>query len=75
MFNYKCYERRGEILGHCLDGFLFGACCNLDKSPHPDKPAPDIERPDALALLDKILGSINQSAIILGNGTLHKIDG
>ncbi|XP_001602935.2 serine protease filzig [Nasonia vitripennis] len=29
MFNYECSRRRGEVVGACMDGFLFGACCQL----------------------------------------------
>lgn len=34
MFNYECTRRNGEVVGACMDGFLFGACCRLpSKSP------------------------------------------
>ncbi|KAG7189232.1 hypothetical protein KM043_008792 [Ampulex compressa] len=29
MFNYECSRRNGEVVGACVDGFLFGACCQL----------------------------------------------
>ncbi|XP_071555517.1 uncharacterized protein Flz [Temnothorax nylanderi] len=29
MFNYECTRRNGEVVGACMDGFLFGACCQL----------------------------------------------
>jgi len=29
MFNYECTRRNGEVIGACMDGFLFGACCQL----------------------------------------------
>ncbi|XP_058795963.1 serine protease filzig [Phymastichus coffea] len=29
MFNYECSLRRGQVVGTCMDGFLFGACCQL----------------------------------------------
>lgn len=29
MFNHECSQRRGEVVGACMDGFLFGACCQL----------------------------------------------
>ncbi|XP_015121318.1 serine protease lint [Diachasma alloeum] len=29
MFNYECNRRNGEVVGACMDGFLFGACCQL----------------------------------------------
>lgn len=29
MFNHECASRQGIVVGACMDGFLFGACCNL----------------------------------------------
>ncbi|KAG8316927.1 Transmembrane protease serine 11D [Homalodisca vitripennis] len=29
MFNYECAQRDGQVVGSCMDGFLFGACCKL----------------------------------------------
>ncbi|RZF33359.1 hypothetical protein LSTR_LSTR007704 [Laodelphax striatellus] len=29
MFNYECAQREGTVIGSCMDGFLFGACCRL----------------------------------------------
>lgn len=29
MFNHECTQRQGEVVGACMDGFLFGACCQL----------------------------------------------
>ena len=29
MFNYECSRRNGQVVGACVDGFLFGACCQL----------------------------------------------
>ena len=29
MFNYECFKNKGTVLGTCIDGFLFGACCRL----------------------------------------------
>lgn len=29
MFNHECSERNGQVVGACMDGFLFGACCQL----------------------------------------------
>ncbi|XP_059475164.1 serine protease filzig-like isoform X2 [Neocloeon triangulifer] len=47
MFNYECAQRQGDVIGACMDGFLFGACCQLppgasypgDTSSLPVKPA------------------------------------
>ncbi|XP_057330324.1 serine protease filzig [Microplitis mediator] len=32
MFNYECGQRNGQVVGACMDGFLFGACCQLPPS-------------------------------------------
>ncbi|XP_015183529.1 PREDICTED: mucin-5AC-like isoform X2 [Polistes dominula] len=32
MFNYECTRRNGKVVGACMDGFLFGACCQLPPS-------------------------------------------
>ena len=45
MFNYECAAREGEVVGACMDGFLFGACCRLP-------PGQTVELPDADLLLD-----------------------
>uniref|UniRef100_A0A1A9W2F3 Peptidase S1 domain-containing protein n=1 Tax=Glossina brevipalpis TaxID=37001 RepID=A0A1A9W2F3_9MUSC len=29
MFNHECAQRGGEVVGACMDGFLFGACCHV----------------------------------------------
>nr|XP_045618585.1 mucin-2-like [Procambarus clarkii] len=31
MFNFECYQLEGKVVGTCIDGFLFGACC---QAPH-----------------------------------------
>jgi len=40
MFNYDCYKQKGTVLGTCLDGFLFGACCRLPSSK--DTPSAEV---------------------------------
>ncbi|XP_048002199.1 serine protease filzig [Leguminivora glycinivorella] len=39
MFNHECQQRGGEVVGACMDGFLFGACCQLksDSQSHIPK--------------------------------------
>ncbi|CAH2084081.1 unnamed protein product [Euphydryas editha] len=39
MFNHECLQRQGEVVGACMDGFLFGACCQLpsDSQSHLPK--------------------------------------
>ncbi|GAB0088361.1 Serine protease filzig [Sergentomyia squamirostris] len=29
MFNHECTQRQGQVVGACMDGFLFGTCCQL----------------------------------------------
>ncbi|KAL1455334.1 hypothetical protein WDU94_009437 [Cyamophila willieti] len=29
MFNYECTQSGGSVVGSCIHGFLFGACCKL----------------------------------------------
>ncbi|XP_028141780.1 serine protease filzig [Diabrotica virgifera virgifera] len=29
MFNHECRQKNGLVVGACMDGFLFGACCQL----------------------------------------------
>ncbi|XP_025829098.1 serine proteinase stubble [Agrilus planipennis] len=31
MFNHECSQRNGHVVGTCMDGFLFGACCQLSE--------------------------------------------
>lgn len=39
MFNHECVQRGGEVVGACMDGFLFGTCCQLksDSQSHMPK--------------------------------------
>ncbi|XP_055679999.1 serine protease filzig [Lutzomyia longipalpis] len=32
MFNHECTQRQGQVVGACMDGFLFGTCCQLQGS-------------------------------------------
>uniref|UniRef100_A0A1I8PL66 Peptidase S1 domain-containing protein n=1 Tax=Stomoxys calcitrans TaxID=35570 RepID=A0A1I8PL66_STOCA len=36
MFNHECAQRNGEVVGACMDGFLFGACCQVPKAQQPE---------------------------------------
>ncbi|XP_011296144.1 serine protease filzig [Musca domestica] len=36
MFNHECAQRNGEVVGACMDGFLFGACCQVPKTQKPE---------------------------------------
>ncbi|XP_037049318.1 serine protease filzig isoform X2 [Bradysia coprophila] len=42
MFNHECTQRQGEVVGACMDGFLFGACCQL----HGEVDTPLIDEQD-----------------------------
>ena len=67
MFNQECNRKKGEVLGTCLDGFIFGACCDLKE----DQAVQDVEdqteankNTDPLGILmkiDQLLGSLNKS--------------
>jgi hypothetical protein len=75
MFNYECSLRKGEVVGACMDGFLFGACCqlpanqlseNLEKISNFDRPNINVHEidhvPDVPILLNPDgtpVGSIN----------------
>ncbi|XP_073980087.1 uncharacterized protein isoform X1 [Rhodnius prolixus] len=45
MFNYECSKKNGTVIGSCMDGFLFGACCRLPPGANfvaidiPDRPS------------------------------------
>ena len=38
MFNYECKRRNGTLVGACMDGFLFGACCQLSTKEWDNRP-------------------------------------
>lgn len=33
MFNFECLQRKGNLIGTCIDGFLFGVCCEVTPRP------------------------------------------
>lgn len=35
MFNGECAQRNGKVVGACMDGFLFGTCCQLPGNINP----------------------------------------
>ncbi|KAL1497555.1 hypothetical protein ABEB36_008496 [Hypothenemus hampei] len=39
MFNHECSQRNGQVVGACMDGFLFGACCQLPKATSKKPPS------------------------------------
>ncbi|KAJ8687184.1 hypothetical protein QAD02_022978 [Eretmocerus hayati] len=52
MFNYECSRRGGEVVGACMDGFLFGACCQLSSDSLEKSPLSNDGIPDDLDLHD-----------------------
>lgn len=58
MFNYECYKRKGTVLGTCIDGFLFGACCLLpDESAAGESSTKPAEPPAAITLVNNFVVS------------------
>ncbi|CAG0887163.1 unnamed protein product [Cyprideis torosa] len=49
VFNYECIRKRGRIIGTCIDGFLFGACCHFPPAPTSPKPTSSENLPPALS--------------------------
>lgn len=62
MFNHECSQRQGEVVGACMDGFLFGACCQLNAS---ETLIEDYNRP-ILNPIDTFTGSDNRVTITGG---------
>lgn len=48
MFNYECTRRNGEVVGACMDGFLFGACCQLPSKHAEVNNLEKVQGPDNL---------------------------
>ncbi|KAJ9592972.1 hypothetical protein L9F63_015342, partial [Diploptera punctata] len=78
MFNYECAARSGEVVGACMDGFLFGACCRLPAGHTFELPDPELlleggatfppENPNAIAATSKRPDYMGSSSI---NDLLH----
>lgn len=54
MFNFACQQQRGQVVGACLDGFLFGACCHL--------PVDDSLPPAVSSTVQAIVSTTNSSS-------------
>lgn len=54
MFNYECQRRNGEVVGACMDGFLFGACCQLPSKHGLNKNSQSTESPVNLEDIDHV---------------------
>ena len=37
MFHYECRSKGGEVIEACIDGFMFGVCCEIKKGVKPAK--------------------------------------
>ncbi|XP_076302918.1 uncharacterized protein LOC143221331 [Lasioglossum baleicum] len=48
MFNYECSRRNGEVVGACMDGFLFGACCQLPSKNSVNSNAENVANSDEI---------------------------
>lgn len=69
MFNYECSRRGGEVVGACMDGFLFGACCQLPPRKPGDTPLDKTSNIDDLLHPEEI-DHVPDIPILLGpNGT------
>ncbi|KAK2576104.1 hypothetical protein KPH14_007438 [Odynerus spinipes] len=54
MFNYECTRRNGEVVGACMDGFLFGACCQLPPRSMLGEPLEKVPGSEDLLSLEEI---------------------
>ena len=59
MFNYECYKQKGSVLGTCIDGFLFGACCRL---PSPDDTTTTTTTTEVVVVVDNFVVSSRPTA-------------
>ncbi|XP_067630336.1 serine protease filzig isoform X2 [Eurosta solidaginis] len=67
MFNHECAQRNGEVVGACMDGFLFGACCqipdelDLESTLLNDAQSSYLQQHQQQTLQDEYSGGINQA--------------
>ena len=40
MFVWECIKKDGRHIGMCMDGFMFGSCCNVNPKPVDSKTTP-----------------------------------
>jgi hypothetical protein len=59
MFNYECYKQKGTVLGTCIDGFLFGACCRL---PSADDASSTTTTTEVVVVVDNFVVSSRPTA-------------
>ncbi len=70
MFLYECQSNKGAILGTCMDGILFGVCCQT-KATDDDAVENKLDEPlplskanqtlDPLSMVDSILNEYKNS--------------
>ncbi|XP_023290771.1 serine proteinase stubble [Orussus abietinus] len=73
MFNYECTRRKGVVIGTCMDGFLFGACCQLPGVKETSEDAPSTEN---LLLISEDIDHVPDVPILLNpDGTPAEIQG
>ncbi|GJQ86789.1 hypothetical protein Trydic_g5581 [Trypoxylus dichotomus] len=83
MFNHECTQRNGEIVGACMDGFLFGTCCklpedvmdelaesDLDSAANPDNIMLQLTEPPMTTNINSALGQITSSGVSQITNTL-----
>ncbi|XP_044745022.1 serine protease filzig [Coccinella septempunctata] len=90
MFNHECILRQGEVVGACMDGFLFGACCHLaagttgeliqnasmntPKEPEPMEKKPSPDIPSRPTVDITSSGIHHITQTLLNQDILHTID-
>lgn len=72
MFNHECAQRNGEVVGACMDGFLFGACCQM-----PGEITDEIMESDAVPIKseDNDLYSVSYSRPSSTEPSISPLDG
>ena len=65
MFNYECYKKQGTVLGTCIDGFLFGACCKLPKDNIEDNVSEISDLSDVINSVEEISSTTSTSTTTL----------
>merc|ERR1719361_2126002 len=82
VFTSECVKRKGIILGHCRDGFLFGACCSINPNASiqadlmPNKPDPQVILDKIDMLIDKLKPTVkvNSSSISSSSSNTNNSD-
>lgn len=63
-------RHKGDVLGTCLDGFIFGACCKVQEDfilgqvlDQPEHQNHEEDPNEILKKIDKLLKSFNKSGL------------